>query len=277
MRTNSFGFRHIVALLLAVFGLALLRAAQAQEYTFAVAPQFEQRKLFSTWKPIVDELSKRSGIQLKLVATLTIPQFEQALSKGTYDFVYANPYHIVREVPRQGYIPLVRDAAPLKGILVVRKDDPIKSGMELDGKTLAVPSMNAIGPLLVRVDLAQQFNAQVVPQDVKTHSSVYLHVANGLVAAGAGVNKTLDEQDDTIRNSLRILYTTREMPSHPVAAHPRVSKDVRDRIQAALLDLAQTEQGRVLLSEVPIRKAIATSIQDYLPMTKWGIERYWSE
>lgn len=277
MRTNSFGFRHIVALLLAVFGLALLCTAQAQEYTFAVAPQFEQRKLFSTWKPIVDELSKRSGIQLKLVATLTIPQFEQALSKGTYDFVYANPYHIVREVPRQGYIPLVRDAAPLKGILVVRKDDPIKSGTELDGKTLAVPSMNAIGPLLVRVDLAQQFNAQVVPQDVKTHSSVYLHVANGLVAAGAGVNKTLDEQDDTIRNSLRILYTTREMPSHPVAAHPRVSKEVRDRIQAALLDLAQTEQGRVLLSEVPIRKAIATSIQDYLPMTKWGIERYWSE
>lgn len=277
MRANSIAFRHIVALVVSALSLGALRPAQAEEYTFAVVPQFEQRKLFAAWKPIVDEISKRSGVQLKLVATLTIPQFEQALSKGAHDFVYANPYHIVREVSRQGYIPLVRDAAPLKGILVVRKDDPVKSPTELDGKTLAVPSMNAIGPLLVRVDLAQQFSAQVVPQDVKTHSSVYLHVANGLVAAGAGVNKTLEEQDEAIRNNLRILYTTREMPPHPVAAHPRVPKEVRDRVQAALLDLAKTEQGKALLAEVPIRKAIATSIQDYQPMTKWGLERYWTE
>ena len=277
MRTILCRVGKIVSLLAAAASLGALPHAQAEEYTFAVAPQFEQRKLFATWKPIIDEVSRRSGVPLKLVATLTIPQFEQALSKGSNDFVYANPYHIVREVSRQAYIPLVRDATPLRGILVVRKDDPIKSVTELDGKPMAVPSMNAIGPLLVRVDLGQQFNTHVVPLDVKTHSSVYLHVANGLAPAGAGVNKTFEEQDEAIRNSLRILYTTREMPPHPVAAHPRVPKEVREKVQTALLEMAQTENGKALLGEVPIHKAVPTSIQDYLPMTKWGLERFWTE
>jgi phosphonate transport system substrate-binding protein len=252
-------------------------ARAADSFTFAVAPQFEQRKLFSTWKPIVDEVARRSGVKLDLVATLTVPQFEQAIGKGEYDFVYANPYHIVREVPHQGYIPLVRDAVPLRGILVVRKDDPIKSPAELDGKTLAVPSLNAIGPLLVRVDLAQRFHAAVAPIDAKTHSSVYLHVINGLAAAGGGVNKTLQEQDEAIRANLRVLYTTRDMPSHPIAAHPRVPKAVRDKVQDAFLSLAQTESGKALLAEVPMGQAVATSIKDYQPMTTWDLDRYWTE
>lgn len=258
-----------------VGGAAWLQAAES--YSFAVVPQFEQRKLFAIWKPIVDEINRQTQLDLKLVATLTVPQFEQALGQGAYDFVYANPYHIVRESTRQGYIPLVRDAQPLRGILVVRKDDPIQSPTELNGKPLAVPSLNAIGPLLVRVDLGQRYQTQVQPRDVKTHSSVYLHVANGLVPAGAGVNKTLQEQDPAVRASLRVLYTTREMPPHPVAAHPRVPAAVRAKVQAALLALAESEAGRALLAEVPIEQLMATSLRDYQPMTQWGIERYWSQ
>lgn len=268
----------LIALSLALVALLFSGIARgAETYSFAVAPQFEQRKLFAIWKPIVDELVRRTGLELRLVTTLTVPDFERAISKGTFDIVYANPYHIVREASRQGYVPLVRDKTPLRGILVVRKDDPIQSPAELAGKALAVPSLNAIGPLLVRVDLEHQFNAKVLPQDVKTHSSVYLHTVNGLLPAGAGVNKTLQEQAEAIRDNLRILYTTREMPPHPVAAHPRLPKDVRERVQQALLAMAQTDHGKALLAEVPIKEAIPTSLQDYQPMTKWGLERYWIE
>ncbi|MDA8084180.1 MAG: hypothetical protein M0024_11035 [Nitrospiraceae bacterium] len=44
------------------------RALAAEPYDFAVVPQFEQRKLFAIWKPVVDELQKRTGIPLRLVA-----------------------------------------------------------------------------------------------------------------------------------------------------------------------------------------------------------------
>jgi phosphonate transport system substrate-binding protein len=164
----------------------------------------------------------------------------------------------------------------LRGILVVRKDNPVKTPAELDGQTLAIPSFNAVGAsLLIRADLEHLFKARMVPLNVKTHSSVYLNVATGQVPAGGGVEKTFKEQDQKLQDQLRVLYTTREMPSHPVAAHPRIPAADRDKIQRALLDLAASESGRALLAEVPITEAISTSIKDYLPMRAWGLDAYW--
>ena len=255
---------------------AAFAAGAETTYTFGVVPQFEQRKLFAIWKPIVDELSRRTGFEIRLVATLTVPEFETALEKGTFDFVYANPYHILRVSDSQGYIPLVRDREPLRGILVVRKDSPVKSVEELAGKNLAVPSPNALGAsLLLRADLNRLYKTDVVMVNAKTHSSAYLHVLNGLADAGGGVEKTLAEQDAAIRDGLRVLYTTRPMPSHPVAAHPRLRAEVRESLKKALLELSATPAGKLLLDEVPMQSPMTTSLDDYLVMRKWGLESYW--
>lgn len=266
--------RSVAAALLCLMPLA----AVAATYTLAAVPQFEQRKLFAIWKPIVDALGQRTGLDIQLATTLSIPDFEAALERGQFDFVYTNPYHVMRLADGVGYLPLVRDREPLRGILVVRKDSPAKGVEDLDGKTLAVPSPNALGAcLLLRADLERLFGVRMRMQNVRTHSSVYLHVLNGLTDAGGGVQKTLSEQDAGIRNGLRVLYTTREMASHPLAAHPRVSPEVRARVQKALLDLAASPAGRALLDKVPMPEPVPASLDDYLVMRKWGLEAYWVE
>jgi phosphonate transport system substrate-binding protein len=271
--------RRVWPAIISLFLLGTACHAIADEvFTFAVVPQFEQRKLFSIWQPVVDELNRRTGLHLKLVATLTVPQFEHELSRGTFDFVYANPYHILRESTRQGYIPLVRDKVPLQGILVVSRTSPFQDVKELDGKTLAVPSPNALGAsLLLRADLENFFHVRMKSFNVKTHSSVYLNVATGAADAGGGVQKTLDEQPPNIRDALRILYTTRSMPSHPIAAHPRVPRPARDAVRKALLEMAATPAGRAVLSGIPMTQPVATSIEDYEKMRNWGLEKYWVE
>lgn len=269
-----------LAKLLVVFGtlLSVLSAEATDTYSFAVVPQFDQRKLFTIWKPIIENVSKRTGIQLNLVATLTVPEFERELSKGSFDFVYANPYHVLREESRQGYIPLVRDKTPLRGILVVARDSSFKTPADLDGQQMAIPSFNALGAsLLLRADLAQLFKVRVNPVNVKTHSSVYLYVANGLIPAGGGVEKTLQEQEPAVRDLLRVLYTTREMPSHPIAAHPRVPLKVQQAVRQAIMALDGSEEGRKLLREVPIQAVVPASMKDYAPMRDWGLSNYWVE
>lgn len=270
---------------LRLFGLAgaaalapLAGRAAVPEYTFAVVPQFEQRKLFAIWLPIVEELSRRSGLRLKLVAAMSVAEFERQLASGQFDFVYSNPYHILRESRRRGYIPLVRDADPLRGIVVVAKDSPIRSPAELAGQRLAIPSPNALGAsLLVRADLERLFGAKVQPVNVSTHSSVYFHVANGLVPAGGGVEKTLSEQEPAVRELLRVLYVTREMPSHPISAHPRLPAAARAALQQAVLDLAASPSGQALLDKVPMKHPVRTSLKDYAPMADWGLDAYWTE
>ncbi len=263
------------ALLLAIaFGAA--PAARGEEaYTFSVVPQFEQRKLFSIWKPLLDELEKRTGFKLNLVGTADIPEFERRVEEKRFDFIYTNPYLVVRE-KSSGYIPLVHDAEPLRGILVVAKDSPVREVKDLDGKLLAVPSPNALGAsMLLRSELKRVYHISMRLLNARSHSSVYLHVVNGLADAGGGVEKTLREQKPAIRENLRILYSTGEVPSHPIAAHPRVPEAAREKLRSALFELAATPRGKTLLSAIPMTRPTSTSLQDFLPMAQWHLEHEW--
>ncbi len=248
----------------------------APQYVFGVVPQFEQRKLYAIWTPIIEAVEKRTNIYLRLETTLTIPEFEKEYVAQKFDFAYMNPYYIVRGVAPGTYIPLVRDAKPHRGILVVRKNGPIKKISDLAGKTVAFPTPNALGAsLLIRADLERLFGVTVKPLYVKTHSSVYLHVATDLAAAGGGVQKTLQEQDPALRNMLTVLYTTQAMPNLPVAAHRRVPADVREKVRRAFLELGGTEAGRALLAQIPIQEIAPATLEEYLVIGTWGLERYW--
>lgn len=256
--------------------------AAAGPYSFGVVPQFEQRKLYAIWNPVVDALQRETGLSFKLVTTLRINDFEKEYLAEKFDFVYMNPFFIVRGVAPGTYLPIVRDDKAHHGILVVLKDGPVRTVADLAGKTVAFPAPNAIGAtLMTRTEIEDRYGVQVAPLFVKTHSSVYYHVAKGLAAAGGGVLKTLQEQDPAVRGLLAVLYTTRPMPNLPVAAHRRVPPEVRARVQSAFLALAGTEEGRALLAKIPMTAPVAATLDEYLPIGSWGLERYfdpqWSE
>ena len=62
----------------------------------------------------------------------------------------------------------------------------------------------------------------------------------------------------------------------PIAAHPRVPPRVRQAVQQAIIALDTSPAGRELLAHVPIRRAVTTRMQDYLPMRQWGLDRFWA-
>lgn len=251
-------------------------APAAGPYSFGVVPQFEQRKLYAIWKPIINELERQTGLSFTLVTTLKINDFEKEYQEEKLDFAYFNPYYIIKGIRPGTYIPLVRDKKALRGILVVRKDGPVKTIADLAGRTVAFPSPNALGAsLLMRAELERQFGVKVKPLYVKTHSSVYLHVANDLAAAGGGVQKTLQEQDAALRDKLTVLHTTGPLPSHPVSAHKRVPADVREKVRKAFLAMGASESGKTLLAKIPMQEIGPASIDDYLVMEAWGLEKYW--
>ena len=110
---------------------------------------------------------------------------------------------------------------------------------------------------------------------MQTHSSAYLHVALGQTEAGGGVAATLNSQKPDIKQKLSILYETRPMNPHPISAHPRVPEADRVKVQRALLEMAKTEKGAALLSKIPMRKAVKASLEDYTPMSSWGLDEFY--
>ena len=186
-----------------------------------------------------------------------------------------NPYHAMLAGESQGYVPLIRDhGRNLSGILVVAKDSPFKNVTELEGKDVAFPSPNALGAsLLMRADLKTIHGVTVNPVYVQTHSSVYLNVVLGKTSAGGGVLSTLKGQKADIQDRLRVLYTTRNMAPHPLTAHPRVPKAHRE----AILDLAWTEEGKVLVGRIPMKQPGIAKLEDYQVLKDWGLDKYYVE
>jgi phosphonate transport system substrate-binding protein len=276
-KVRKYGAAATLFWILALFhGWQAPSARAADAYTFAVVPQYDQRQMFATWKPIMNELEKRTGLSFRLVSAPTIAAFDKECLKGAYDFIYLNPYILLKANKSAGYLPIIRDRTELRGILVVRRDSPVKSPSELNGKTIAFPSPNAIGAsLLMRADLTNLFDIRFTPLYVTSHDSVYLHVAKGLAEAGGGVEKTLQGQKVAIRDTLKVIYTTRPLPSHPVAAHPRVAGPDVEKVRRAFMEMEATPGGRELLAKIPMNHPVSAAIRDYTPMMKWGLDAFW--
>jgi len=271
------GFKIIFTGLMSFFAVLFSKNVYADQRTLiaGVVPQFEQRKMFRNWLPIFTELEKITDIKFKLVGSPKIPAFEKQFNQGDYDIAYMNPYHVLKAYASQGYMPILRDSQALKGILVVDKNSAIYSVKELDKKVIAFPAPNALGAsLLLRSILHRKFGIAFYRRYVQTHSSVYLYVAKNLTDAGGGVNRTLSTQSDQVKKSLRVLFETEDLVSHPIVIHPRVPSSIRDKIHAGFLQLFKSENGKQLLKKVPINNLIATSIKDYKSLEKYNFHRY---
>ena len=247
------------------------------KYSVGIVPQFDARKTTEIWQPILEQIRHITGITLVLKTSPSIPVFEEQFNAGKFDFAYMNPYHALIANKSQGYIPLLRDnGRQLYGIVVVKNDSPIKSISELDGKTVAFPAPNALGAALIpRTEFAEKFNIKVKESFVKSHSSVYLSVLLGHSAAGGGVQKTLSQQPEDVRNALRILYKTSKVAPHPVTAHQRIKPSVREKIKAAFISLGNYSEGKELLIKIPMKQIGSADMNDYAPLRKMGLEKYY--
>jgi len=257
-----------------VLWFASISTAFACVLQVGVVPQFEERKLLEVWQPVLEYVSNQSGCQLYWTGSANIPDFEDRFIEGAYDLSYMNPYHALLAWDAQKYRPLVRSGSrKLQGVLVVREGGSINRLDDLNGKTLAFPSPNALGAsLLMRAELATLHGLDITPKYVKTHPSVYLHVAKGLVPAGGGVARTLAAADPLVKSRLKVLYETRAVAPHPLVIHPRIPEQVASKIQAAFLKL-QVDHPE-LLAGIPMNDPVKASIDDYLPLRDLNLKEF---
>jgi phosphonate transport system substrate-binding protein len=263
--------------------LALASASTAsistadETYRFGVVPQFDARRIQAIWQPVLSAVEKHSGLRLELVGSPDIPQFENQLMAGEFDFAYMNPYHLIKAHTAQDYSPLVRDVGrTLYGIIVVRKDSPIQQIEDMDGKPVAFPAPNALGAaLLPRAEFGEIYKINIQPRYVRSHSSVYLNVVTGQTVAGGGVQKTLQKQPANIRDALKVIYKTPQVAPHPVAVHPRVDKASEDKVRKAFLQLGNSPEGRELLANIPMKQVGRATLEDYEPLKQMGLDKYY--
>ncbi len=248
-------------------------AEEPPTLSFGIVPQQAASKLAKLWGPILTYLGEKSGTRLQFKTAPNIPTFEQRCAEGDYDVAYMNPYHYTVFHRSPGYQVFARQKDKrIRGIMVVRKDNPIQTLDELADSTLAFPAPAAFAAsVLTRAELTRR-NIPFTPKYVSSHDSVYRTVAKGLYPAGGGIKRTLSNVDPAVRDQLRVLWTSPDYTPHAIAAHPRVPEPVVARLRKAMLEMADDPKGRELLSDIKFDGIEAGEDKDWDDVRGLGIE-----
>jgi len=239
-------------------------AEEKKSFSFAIVPMFTPDFIQKNWGPILKEISAKTGYNFEIKIYKTIKDFEQEIFNNSLDFAYVNPFQAVIAYEKSKYSPILRNNSPLLGILVTKKDSPLKTLVSLDGKKVAFASPSCPIYIYLTIYVFKKYNIKINPVFVKTHDNVYRHVLFGLADAGGAVNISFLKQSDEIKNNLHIIYTTPPFGSHPIIVNPRVPTEVVEKFVNAFIELNKNPALKDYFYKIQIPNPVRTNYEkDY--------------
>jgi phosphonate transport system substrate-binding protein len=278
--------RRRAALRLALAGLVLAwlpagaGAVEEVAYVLALIPGAPPVTLSKRWTPVIEHVSKETGIRLRLQLFDRMAEFEREIWKGPPDFIFASPIQTVVAREFAGFIPLVRDRRPVEIGLFVRQDSPIRGIDDLRGKKIAFVGNKNICSVFMQHELTSYGRKLDFDREYAgSTKNVLVNVILGKVDAGAVFGPELEREPADTRAQLREIVKTPQIAPHPLSAHPRVPAEVREAVKRSLLRLAATPAGAELLKPMRLDELVEADYDrdyrrleeiDIKKMTNWG-------
>ncbi|HCA26395.1 MAG TPA: hypothetical protein DEP05_01895 [Betaproteobacteria bacterium] len=235
-------------------GTAAGSASRTRYLRFGVLPVQSPTRLAGMFMPLAAGIGRALGRPVEFVTAPGFSSFMARVERREYDIIYLNPLLFTVAKP-VGYRAIVKVAQePFIGILVVRKDSPLKT---LDAATLprhlrvGFPDPNAYAATIMTrrylrsrgIPLGR--NCQV--QYFGSQNSVLMAVHSGLVDIAGAWPPALRSMPRAVRDDLRIIAKTPPQPQMPIAVRDDLPPAEVKRLQRYLISLPQSRAGRRIL------------------------------
>jgi len=249
-------------------------------YTFAVLPGAPPVTISKRWTPVIERLTKETGLEFRLKYFERMADFEREIWSGNPDFIYASPIQTVVAHQGPGYIPLVRSNVLADITLYVRKDSPVRDVADLAGKTISFVGNKNICSAYMQHELShygQDFSFE--REYAGSTRNVIINVLLGKTAAGAVFTSEMERETPETRAQLRGVIATPKFSPHPISAHPRVAPAARTAVQQALIRIAAEPDGPELFKPLRLDNLIEANYDrdyrkletiDIKTLTNWG-------
>jgi len=224
-------------------------------YSFGVLPQRSAVLSAQYWNPILDYVTRKTGVTLELGIRRTALDYSEAEARGEFDFVYSNhifapghadaAYHVIARVAGD----------PIRSQIVVPRSSALKTLGELEGREVGFPNKNAFVGYAAPMAALVGAGIKVAPVFGGNQEGVMAQLRAGSVPA-AGVNsRVMKEYAAREQYAYRAVWTSEPYQNLPVAVHPRVPPGVVRAVQSALLGMAANPEGaRILAASAAVIK-----------------------
>ena len=220
-----------------VTALAMSAGAQDRPLTFGVLNQQSASLTAERWNPILQYVSTASGIPLQLRMGPTVQDTDAMMGRGELDFVFTN-HNFQSEFDGVGYKVIARwSGDPIRGVIVVPTDSPIRELRQLAGRRVAFPSRDAFAAYAV--PLVALKSAGVTMQEVlaANQEGALAQLKARRVDAAAVNSRFLAQYEEREEVRFRTIFVSDAYPDLAVIAHPRLPAAVVERVRQALIGM----------------------------------------
>jgi phosphonate transport system substrate-binding protein len=295
MNSNHWGFANrLIRLNVSLFALAGLTACEPQTapqgpvyadtpaaqaehvYRLAVHPLHNPARLMQAYQPLADYLNaglrtRMPGIRVEVEASRDYPEYERKFRLREPELLLPNPWQTLEAI-KSGYRVLATagDAADFKGLFIVRRDSPIQSLADLQGKAVAYPSPTALAACVMPQWLMHtqgiDVNRDIENRYVGSQESAIMNAYLGQTAVGVtwpppwrAFVKTHPEK----AAQLKVLQETPPLINNALMTRDDVPVLISDQIAALLIEMHQQPAGREILAGMETARFHAAGNDDY--------------
>jgi phosphonate transport system substrate-binding protein len=256
--------RLLLAAMIALAVCGILQSAAAADdkpLVMGVFPRVDAVETTRAFLPIANYLSQATGRKFVLETAKDFEAFWRGVVQKRYDLVHYNQYQYLKSHKAQGYQVILKNVeqgrATLAAAIVVRVDSNIHSIADLKSKVIifggdrsAMQAYVGTTYLLRKGGLKKgDYEEQFSKNPPNAVLATYFKQAD---AAGAGDHvleiPSLERQIDT--KQMKYLAVGDQLPHLPWAVKDDMPRELRAKIQEAMVNLNKTAQGRAILARM---------------------------
>lgn len=231
-----------------LFVLLGTSAARAQELRLGVLPRLAATEITTMFTPLADYLAQKTGQRVTLVVARDFDAFKRQVRAGEVDIAFSNPLVYVElknevELEPLGLAAEKKGGTRFRGILIVRKDSPMKDVEDVVGKRAIFVDRDSLGGYLAQALFLKKHGIDpqrdiVALPFAKKHDNVAMAVLNKAADVGGIREDDLEKLAGRVDlKQLRILAYTEYFPNWPLYASGKVNVRTREALKAALIGL----------------------------------------
>ncbi len=244
-----------------------------KEIVFAPHPLHNPQRLQEMFSPIIDILNQEiPEIHFVLESSKSYSEYNEKIKSKRIDILLPNPYQTFIALKNDyNVFGKMSDDFNFKGIILVKKDGPIKSIKDLKGKTISFPAQTAVaGSMMIQYYLQKHGinvkNKEINPKYVGSQESSILAVYhNDADAAGTWPMtwNSYSSENSEIKNDLRILFSTETLINNSLMVKKDFNKELLEKIKRVFFTLHNTENGKKILNRIMLSKFEFSTNEQY--------------
>jgi phosphonate transport system substrate-binding protein len=247
MRSHPLRLALLFVPLLSALGSAQSNKSDTVDLSFGVYTSDKATTMYRMFTPVLEDLQARLETRLRRPVDIQLRIYKtyedalEAIIKGQIDFVRFGPAsYVLAKAANPGIellaVELNEGKKSFKGMIVVRRDSPVRTLADLRNRSFAFGDINStIGRYLVQ-DLMME--AKIAAKDLSrfeylgSHDRVFRAVEVGDFDAGSVKEDTFQKLND--KNQLRVIVTFDNV-TKPWLARSGLPADVTAAMRAELL------------------------------------------